>query len=99
MTMRGSRDHIAMERTNPLSQWLFEAALGMFDLFTVYLGERLGLSPARANGNDRNTTSATLQLPNAVWRSTKTPIRTAAATAQASLRVSSCWMYRDGTWA
>jgi hypothetical protein len=43
MTMSGSRDRIAMERTNPLSRRLFEAALGMFDLFTVYLGERLGL--------------------------------------------------------
>jgi 2-polyprenyl-3-methyl-5-hydroxy-6-metoxy-1,4-benzoquinol methylase len=38
-----------MERTNPLSQRLFESALGMFDLLTVYLGDRLGLYRALAD--------------------------------------------------
>lgn len=38
------------ERTNPLSQRLFRSAIAAFDLFTVYLGNRLGLYRALAEG-------------------------------------------------
>jgi 2-polyprenyl-3-methyl-5-hydroxy-6-metoxy-1,4-benzoquinol methylase len=38
------------ERTNPLAERLFQSALGALDLLTVYLGDRLGLYQALAEG-------------------------------------------------
>lgn len=38
------------ERTNPLAERLFQSALGALDLFTIYLGDRLGLYRALAEG-------------------------------------------------
>ena len=35
--------HVDTERRDALVSRLFEAAIGTFDLFSVYLGERLGL--------------------------------------------------------
>jgi len=45
-----STDHPTAERTNPLSQRLFQSAIAALDLFTVYLGNRLGLYRALAEG-------------------------------------------------
>jgi len=45
-----SNDHPTGERTNPLSQRLFRSAIGALDLFTLYLGNRLGLYGALAEG-------------------------------------------------
>jgi 2-polyprenyl-3-methyl-5-hydroxy-6-metoxy-1,4-benzoquinol methylase len=44
-------------RTNPLAERLFKSALGVLDLLTVYLGDRLGLYQALA---ERPATSAEL---------------------------------------
>lgn len=38
------------ERTNPLAQRLFRSAIAAFDLYMVYLGDRLGLYRALAEG-------------------------------------------------
>jgi SAM-dependent methyltransferase len=46
-----SNDHATGERTNPFSQRLFRSAIGALDLFTVYLGVRLGLYTALAEGD------------------------------------------------
>jgi hypothetical protein len=40
----------AGERTNPLSERLFQSAISAFDLYTVYLGDRLGLYKALTEG-------------------------------------------------
>jgi 2-polyprenyl-3-methyl-5-hydroxy-6-metoxy-1,4-benzoquinol methylase len=37
-------------QTNPLAERLFQSALGTLDLFTIYLGDRLGLYRALAEG-------------------------------------------------
>ncbi len=38
------------ERTNPLAQRLFRSAIATLDLYAVYLGDRLGLYRALAEG-------------------------------------------------
>jgi 2-polyprenyl-3-methyl-5-hydroxy-6-metoxy-1,4-benzoquinol methylase len=43
-------------RTNPLAERLFRSALAMFDLLTVYLGDRLGLYRALAEGGSATST-------------------------------------------
>jgi SAM-dependent methyltransferase len=53
-----STEHLNGERTNPLSERLFRSALGALDLFTVYLGTRLGLY--RALAEEDPATSAEL---------------------------------------